>query len=124
MTERQHILIRATLHFCLAPLIWFSVWKLLTEPLSKADPDLLAKIMATAFMMGVIAGREIFDASKLAKIRGDVITKILKTSQTPPKAQLQKVMDNYHYTLKKSLYDLAHGSSAHPPARADSQSQP
>lgn len=106
MTERQHILTRATLHFCLAPLIWYLVLKLLTEPLSNGDPNLVAKIMATAFLLAVIAGKEIFDASKLAVLRGSVIEKILKTSQTPPKQELISVMNDPRYTLKKSLYDL------------------
>ena len=84
------------------------VWRFLAEPLSQADPSILGKIMATAFMMAVIAGREIFDANKLAKIRGFILKDLIENNESTQELEQRAIisLQDPRYTLKKSLWDL------------------
>ncbi len=84
------------------------VWRFGGEPLSGADPDITSKIIATAFMMAVIAGREIFDANKLAKIRGLILKDLIDNSESQQELEQRAIisLQDPRFTLKKSLWDL------------------
>jgi len=84
------------------------VWRFLGEPLSRADSDITSKIIATAFMMAVIAGREIFDANKLAKIRGFILKDYIENKETKGELDQRSIisLQDPRFTLKKSMWDL------------------
>ncbi len=84
------------------------VWRFGGEPLAGTDPDITSKIIATAFMMAVIAGREIFDANKLAKIRGLILKDLVDNSESQQELEQRAIisLQDPRYTLKKSLWDL------------------
>lgn len=84
------------------------VWRFLAEPLSHADPGILGQVMATAFMMAVIAVREIFDANKLAKIRGLILKDLIDDSENTQELEQRAIisLQDPRFTLKKSMWDL------------------
>lgn len=84
------------------------VWRFLGEPLAQADSDIVSKIMATAFMMAVIAGREIFDANKLARIRALILKDLIHNNESRQELEQRAIisLQDPRYTLKKSLWDL------------------
>jgi len=108
MSERKHIAKRFVIHYFSAFGVWMMVWRFLAEPLSHADPGILGQVMATAFMMAVIAGREIFDANKLAKIRGLILKDLIDSSESQQELEQRAIisLQDPRYTLKKSLWDL------------------
>jgi len=108
MSERKHIAKRFVIHYFSAFGVWMMVWRFLAEPLSHADPGILAKVMATAFMMGVIAGREIFDANKLAKIRAFILKDYIGNKEDKGELDQRSIisLQDPRFTLKKSMWDL------------------
>ncbi len=108
MSERKHIAKRFVIHYFSAFGVWMMVWRFLAEPLSHADPGILAKVMATAFMMGVIAGREIFDANKLAKIRAYILRDYIADIEDKGELDQRSIisLQDPRFTLKKSMWDL------------------
>lgn len=104
--EAQHIAERFVIHYFSAFGVWFLVYRFATEPLMAASESTVAKIMATAFLIGAVGIKEIFDANKLAKLRGEILKKILKTGATPPKDKILDAINDPRFTLKKSMYDL------------------
>jgi len=108
MSERKHIAKRFVIHFFSASGVWMLVWRFLGEPLSRADSDITSKIIATAFMMAVIAGREIFDANKLAKIRGFILKDYIENKETKGELDQRSIisLQDPRFTLKKSMWDL------------------
>jgi len=108
MSERKHIAKRFVIHYFSAFGVWMMVLRFLGEPLSHADPGVLAQVMATAFMMAVIAGREIFDANKLAKIRGLILKDLIDSSESQQELEQRAIisLQDPRFTLKKSLWDL------------------
>jgi len=108
MSERKHIAKRFVIHFFSASGVWMLVWRFAGEPLSQADSDTVSKIIATAFMMAFIAGREIFDANKLAKIRGLILKDLIDDSESKQELEQRAIisLQDPRYTLKKSLWDL------------------
>jgi len=108
MSERMHIAKRFVIHYFSAFGVWMMVWRFLAEPLSAADPSILGQVMATAFMMAVIAGREIFDANKLAKIRGLILKDLIDDSESKQELEQRAIisLQDPRFTLKKSMWDL------------------
>jgi len=108
MSERKHIAKRFVIHYFSAFGVWMMVLRFLGEPLSHADPGVLAQVMATAFMMAVIAGREIFDANKLAKIRAYILKDYIADIEDKGELDQRSIisLQDPRYTLKKSLWDL------------------
>ena len=107
----KHVAKRFLLHFFSAGPIWLAVYFLAALPISKwgQEPNLLA----TSLMMLVIAIREIFDANKLAKIRGKLLstifTKIVRNEEMNPVflKPINDTLNDPRYTLRKSLIDLS-----------------
>ncbi len=106
MVAWKHIARRFVIHYFSAFGVWMLVHRFATEPLMGASESTIAKVLTTAFIIGFVAINEIFDASKAANIRGDVIALILKTGATPPQDELRAVLTDPRFTLKKSMYDI------------------
>ncbi len=108
MSERKHIAKRFVIHYFSAFGVWMMVLRFLGEPLSHADPGILAQVMATSFMMAVIAGREIFDANKLAKIRAHILKDYIADIEDKGELDQRSIMSlqDPRFTLKKSMWDL------------------
>ena len=106
MIAWKHIAGRFVIHYFSAFGVWLLIHRFASEPLMGASESMVSKVLTTAFIMGFVAFKEIFDANKLANLRGDLIFNILKTGATPPQHKLRAALTDPRYTLKKSMYDI------------------